>query len=37
MISILWHRQIGIELLWGAAGMIVVGGFVIHKIVDIDV
>jgi len=37
MISILWHRAIGIKLLWGAAGMTVLGGFVIHHIVNIDV
>jgi len=37
MISILWHRDIGIDLLWAAAGMTVFGGFVIWKIVDIDV
>ncbi|MGO8935290.1 MAG: type II secretion system F family protein [Terracidiphilus sp.] len=37
MISILWHRQIGIELMWAAAGLIVLGGLVIWKIVDIDV
>ena len=37
MISVLWHRAIGIKLMWIAAGLIVVGGFVIHKIVDIDV
>jgi tight adherence protein B len=37
MISILWHRDIGIKLLWGAAGMTLLGGFVIWKIVDIDV
>jgi tight adherence protein B len=37
MISILWHRDIGIKLLWGAAGMTLFGGFVIWKIVDIDV
>jgi tight adherence protein B len=37
MISILWHRQIGIEMLWGAAGLIMLGGFVIYKIVNIDV
>jgi len=37
MISVLWHRQIGIELLWAAAGMTVLGGFIIWKIVDIDV
>jgi tight adherence protein B len=37
MISILWHRAIGIKLMWAAAGLILIGGFVIHKIVDIDV
>ncbi len=37
MMSILWHRKIGIELLWTAAGMIALGGFVINRIVDIDV
>ena len=37
MISILWHRAIGIKMLWGAAGLIALGGFVIHRIVDIDV
>jgi tight adherence protein B len=37
MISILWHRDIGIKLLWAAVGLILIGGFVIHKIVDIDV
>jgi tight adherence protein B len=37
MISILWHREIGIKLMWAAAGLIAIGGFVIYKIVDIDV
>ncbi len=37
MISFLWHRDIGIKMLWGAAGMTALGGFVINKIVDIDV
>ena len=37
MISILWHRDIGIKLLWTAVGMTILGGFVIWKIVDIDV
>jgi tight adherence protein B len=37
MISILWHRDIGIKLLWAAVGMTLFGGFVIWKIVDIDV
>jgi tight adherence protein B len=37
MISILWHRKVGIELMWAAAGLILLGGIVIWKIVDIDV
>jgi tight adherence protein B len=37
MISVLWHHAIGIKLMWIAGGLILVGGFVIHKIVDIDV
>lgn len=37
MMSILWHRDIGIKLMWGAAGMTVLGGFIINRIVDIDV
>jgi tight adherence protein B len=37
MISILWHRKIGIYMMEGAAGLIILGGFVIQKIVDIDV
>ena len=37
MISILWHRDIGIKLLWGALGLTCLGGFVINKIVSIDV
>lgn len=37
MISILWHRSIGIKLMWASAGMTILGGFVIQKIVNIDV
>ncbi len=37
MISILWHRDIGIKMMWGAAGLICFGGFVIYQIVNIDV
>jgi len=37
MISILWHREIGIKMIWGAVGLTAVGGFVIYRIVDIDV
>lgn len=37
MMSILWHRDIGIKLMWLAAGMTLVGGFIISRIVDIDI
>jgi tight adherence protein B len=37
MMSILWHRDLGIKLLWGAVGMILLGGYTINRIVDIDV
>jgi len=37
MISILWHRQIGIILMWAAAGLILLGGLVINHIVNIDI
>jgi tight adherence protein B len=37
MMSILWHRDIGIKLMWAAVGMILLGGYVIQRIVDIDV
>ena len=37
MMSILWTRDIGIKLLWTAVGMIVVGGLIIRKIVNMDV
>ena len=37
MMSILWHRPIGIKLMWIAAGMTALGGFIISRIVDIDV
>jgi Flp pilus assembly protein TadB len=37
MISILWHRSIGIKLMWTAAGMMVLGGLVIHRIVNLDI
>ena len=35
--SILWTREIGIKLLWTSAGMTILGGLIIHKIVDMDV
>jgi tight adherence protein B len=37
MMSLLWKRDIGIKLLWTAAAMIVVGGLIIRKIVNMDV
>jgi tight adherence protein B len=37
MMSLLWTREIGIKLLYGASGMIVVGGLIIRKIVNMDV
>jgi tight adherence protein B len=37
MMSILWTREIGIKLLWASAGMTVVGGLVIRKIVNMEV
>jgi tight adherence protein B len=37
MMSLLWTREIGLKLLYAAGGMIVVGGLIIHKIVNMDV
>jgi tight adherence protein B len=37
MMSILWTRHIGVELLWASAGMTVLGGLVIRHIVNMDV
>jgi tight adherence protein B len=37
MMSILWTRPIGIELLWASAGMTVLGGFIINQIVNMEV
>jgi tight adherence protein B len=37
MMSILWKREIGIKLIYTASGMIVVGGLIIRKIVNMDV
>ena len=35
--SLLWKREIGVKLLYAAAGMTVVGGLLIRKIVNIDI
>jgi tight adherence protein B len=37
MVSLLWKRDIGVKLLWTAGIMTLIGGFIIHKIVDMDV
>jgi tight adherence protein B len=37
MMSIMWTNPTGIKALWTAGGMIVVGGFIIHRIVNMDV
>jgi tight adherence protein B len=37
MMSLLWKRDIGIKLLWAASAMIIVGGLIIRKIVNMDV
>jgi tight adherence protein B len=37
MMSILWKRDIGIKMIWTAVGMTVLGGYIINRIVDIDV
>ncbi len=37
MMSILWKRDIGIKLLYAAGGMIVIGGLIIRKIVNMEV
>jgi tight adherence protein B len=37
MMSILWTDPTGIKLLWTAVGMLIVGGLIIRKIVNMDV
>jgi tight adherence protein B len=37
LMSLLWTNPLGIKMLWIAGSMIVVGGFIIHKIVNMDV
>jgi tight adherence protein B len=37
MMSVLWTREIGVKLLWTSAGMTVVGGLIIRKIVNMEV
>jgi tight adherence protein B len=37
MMSLLWKREIGVKLLYAASAMIVVGGLIIRKIVNMDI
>jgi tight adherence protein B len=37
MMSLLWTRAIGVKLLWAASIMIVIGGLIIRKIVNMDI
>jgi len=37
MMSLLWKRDIGVKLLYAAGAMTIIGGFIISKIVDIDI
>lgn len=36
MMSLLWKREIGVKLLYAASGLIVIGGLIIRKIVNMD-
>lgn len=36
-ISLLWHREIGIKLLWASGIMTIIGALIIRKIVNLDV
>jgi Flp pilus assembly protein TadB len=37
MMSILWKNPLGVKLLWAAGILIVIGGLIIRKIVNMDV
>ena len=37
MMRVLWETKIGVKLLWVSGSMIVVGGLIIRKIVNVDV
>jgi Flp pilus assembly protein TadB len=37
LMSNLWKKEIGLKLLYTAAGMIFIGGMIIRKIVNMDV
>jgi tight adherence protein B len=37
MMSVLWRNPTGVKMLWTAGGMILIGGFIINRIVNMDV
>ncbi len=37
MMSLLWTTPLGVKLIWTAAVMIVIGGLIVHKIVNMEV
>jgi tight adherence protein B len=37
MMSVLWTKAIGIKLMWTSAGMTLIGGFIINRIVNMEV
>jgi tight adherence protein B len=37
MMSVLWKTETGVRLLWGALGMLVLGGLIIRNIVNMDI
>jgi Flp pilus assembly protein TadB len=37
LMSVLWHKPMGIKLIWAAIGLTIVGGLVIRQIVNLDI
>ena len=37
LMSLLWKKDLGLKLLYAASAMIVIGGLIIRKIVNMDV
>jgi tight adherence protein B len=37
LMSVLWHKQLGIKLIWAAVGLTILGGLVIRQIVNLDI
>jgi tight adherence protein B len=37
LMSLLWKKELGLKLLYAASAMIVIGGLIIRKIVNMDV